>query len=101
MRESGRSRCGTWHMCCAPGSGFTRVWSLRPRLLRAYFLFFFFNAPPPPEFSPLSLHDALPIFGDGRTEMRFEQRDDMTPGQHEAAKSGWGGFFDRMDERLA
>jgi uncharacterized protein YndB with AHSA1/START domain len=39
--------------------------------------------------------------GDGRTEMRFEQRDDMTPGQHEAARSGWGGFFDRMDERLA
>jgi uncharacterized protein YndB with AHSA1/START domain len=39
--------------------------------------------------------------GEGRTEMRFEQRDGMTPEQHEAAKSGWGGFFDRVDERLA
>jgi uncharacterized protein YndB with AHSA1/START domain len=34
--------------------------------------------------------------GDGRTEMRFEQRDGMTPEQHDAAKSGWGGFFDHM-----
>src|SRR2546421_2293310 len=27
-----------------------------------FFLFFFFNDPAPPEISPLSLHDALPIF---------------------------------------
>ncbi len=39
--------------------------------------------------------------GDGRTEMRFEQRGHMTPEQYERAKSGWGAFFDRMDERLA
>src|SRR2546425_12424016 len=29
------------------------------------FFFFFFNDPPTPEISPLSLHDALPIFGGG------------------------------------
>lgn len=42
----------------------------------------------------------LAELGDGRTEMTLDQRGDMTPEQYEAAKSGWGGFFDRMDERL-
>jgi uncharacterized protein YndB with AHSA1/START domain len=39
--------------------------------------------------------------GDGRTEMRFEQRGHMRPDEYEHTKSGWGGFFDRLDERLA
>ena len=38
--------------------------------------------------------------GDGRTEMRFEQRGRMTPEQYRAAGSGWSGFFDRVDQRL-
>jgi uncharacterized protein YndB with AHSA1/START domain len=38
---------------------------------------------------------------DGRTEMQFEQRGHMGPEQYEAAKTGWGGFFDRVTERLA
>jgi uncharacterized protein YndB with AHSA1/START domain len=43
----------------------------------------------------------LTDLGDGRTEMHFEQRGHMGPEQYEAAKTGWGGFFDRMTERLA
>lgn len=39
--------------------------------------------------------------GDGRTEMHLEQRGQMTPEQYEGAKSGWGGFLDRIAERLA
>jgi uncharacterized protein YndB with AHSA1/START domain len=39
--------------------------------------------------------------GDGRTEMQFEQRGGMRPEEYERAKTGWGGFFDRIDERLA
>ena len=39
--------------------------------------------------------------GDGRTEMVFEQRGRMGPEEYERAKTGWGGFFDRMAERLA
>jgi uncharacterized protein YndB with AHSA1/START domain len=39
--------------------------------------------------------------GDGRTEMRFEQRGGMTPEQYKAAGAGWGKFFDYIDERLA
>jgi len=42
----------------------------------------------------------LTDMGDGRTEMQFEQRDDQTPQQQERARSGWGKFFDRVDERL-
>jgi uncharacterized protein YndB with AHSA1/START domain len=43
----------------------------------------------------------LADLGDGRTEMRVEQRGGMTPESYERAKAGWGGFFDRMGERLA
>ena len=39
--------------------------------------------------------------GDGRTEMHFEQRGWLTPEQYEYTKRGWGGFFDRIDARLA
>jgi uncharacterized protein YndB with AHSA1/START domain len=42
----------------------------------------------------------LTDLGDGRTEMRVEQRGGLTPEGYERAKSGWGGFFDRMQERL-
>jgi uncharacterized protein YndB with AHSA1/START domain len=38
--------------------------------------------------------------GDGRTEMRFEQRGHMQPEQYERTKHGWGKFFDRIAERL-
>jgi uncharacterized protein YndB with AHSA1/START domain len=38
--------------------------------------------------------------GDGRTEMRFQQRGALPPEAYEATQRGWGGFFDRIDERL-
>jgi uncharacterized protein YndB with AHSA1/START domain len=38
--------------------------------------------------------------GDGRTEMRFEQRGEMTDEDYRRAGAGWSGFFDRIDERL-
>ena len=43
----------------------------------------------------------LTDLGDGRTEMRFEQRGHMRPDEYDRAKRGWGGFFARIDERLA
>jgi uncharacterized protein YndB with AHSA1/START domain len=43
----------------------------------------------------------LSDLGDGRTEMRFEQRGHMRPEDYERAEQGWGGFFDRIAERLA
>ena len=39
--------------------------------------------------------------GDGRTEMRFQQRGGgLGPDGYERAKSGWGTFFDYVDQRL-
>ena len=43
----------------------------------------------------------LTDLGDDRTEMHFEQRGHMRPEQYERTERGWGGFFDRIDERLA
>jgi hypothetical protein len=43
----------------------------------------------------------LADLGDGRTEMRFEQRGDMSAAQYKAAGEGWSHFFDRIAERLA
>jgi uncharacterized protein YndB with AHSA1/START domain len=44
---------------------------------------------------------SLTDLGDGRTELRLEQRGDMRPEQYAAAGKGWGKFFDRLAERLA
>jgi uncharacterized protein YndB with AHSA1/START domain len=43
----------------------------------------------------------LTDLGDGRTEMLFEQHGYLGPEHYEYTKAGWGGFFDRIDERLA
>jgi uncharacterized protein YndB with AHSA1/START domain len=43
----------------------------------------------------------LTDLGDGRTEMHFEQRGHLGPEQYERTKAGWGGFFERVTERLA
>ena len=56
------------------------------------------DRPHRPEFELVTVE--LIDLGDGRTEMRFVQRGHMTPEQYERAKQGWGGFFDRLDERL-
>jgi uncharacterized protein YndB with AHSA1/START domain len=43
----------------------------------------------------------LADLGDGRTEMRFQQRGGgLDAGGYERAKSGWGRFFNVVDERL-
>jgi uncharacterized protein YndB with AHSA1/START domain len=39
--------------------------------------------------------------GGGRTEMRFSQKGSMPRESYRPAKEGWGGFFERMAERLA
>ena len=44
---------------------------------------------------------ALTDLGDGRTEMRLEQRGQLSAEQYGRAEQGWGVFFDRIAERLA
>jgi uncharacterized protein YndB with AHSA1/START domain len=55
--------------------------------------------------APETVYDLVTVdlrdLGDGRTEMRFEQRGGMTPEQYKAAGAGWGSFFDYIEERLA
>jgi uncharacterized protein YndB with AHSA1/START domain len=43
----------------------------------------------------------LTDLGDGRTEMRFEQRGQLSDEQYERTEQGWGTFFERIDERIA
>jgi uncharacterized protein YndB with AHSA1/START domain len=43
----------------------------------------------------------LSHLGDGRTDMRFEQRGHKRPDEYDHTKRGWGIFFARLDERLA
>ena len=43
---------------------------------------------------------SLTELGEDRTEMRVEQRGEMSPEEYERAKQGWGAFFDRMAQRL-
>ena len=43
----------------------------------------------------------LTDLGDGRTEMRFEQRGHQRPDEYDHTQQGWGAFFARLDERLA
>ena len=43
----------------------------------------------------------LADLGDGRTEMRFEQRGHMSAEQYERAQSGWGVFFDVIAKHLS
>jgi uncharacterized protein YndB with AHSA1/START domain len=43
----------------------------------------------------------LTDLGDGRTEMLFKQRGVMSAEQYKHAEQGWGGFFDRIAQRLA
>jgi uncharacterized protein YndB with AHSA1/START domain len=38
--------------------------------------------------------------GDGRTELRLEQRGQMTPDEYERAGEGWSSFFDRIAGRI-
>jgi uncharacterized protein YndB with AHSA1/START domain len=43
----------------------------------------------------------LTDLGDGRTEIRLEQRGGLAPEVYERAGQGWSSFFDRVAERLA
>jgi uncharacterized protein YndB with AHSA1/START domain len=43
----------------------------------------------------------LKDLGDGRTEMLFEQRGQLSAEQYRRTGQGWSGFFDRIDERLS
>ena len=43
----------------------------------------------------------LTDLGDGRTEMLFQQRGQLSAKQYKRTEQGWSTFFDRIAERLA
>jgi uncharacterized protein YndB with AHSA1/START domain len=53
----------------------------------------------PGDESELVIVDLIDL-GDGRTEMRFQQRGHLTAQQYKATGKGWTRFFDRMGERF-
>jgi uncharacterized protein YndB with AHSA1/START domain len=58
------------------------------------------DTPENPELDLITVE--LTDLGDGRTEMQLTQTGGhMPPEGYERAKTGWGGFLDRMAERLA
>jgi uncharacterized protein YndB with AHSA1/START domain len=56
---------------------------------------------PPPDAGHAVVTVDLREAGEGRTEMRFEQRGSLSPAQISTARYGWSRFFDRLAERLA
>jgi uncharacterized protein YndB with AHSA1/START domain len=93
---------GSWRatMFCGPGrreirwTGEYREVAMPERLV--------FTISDRPDGDPFELVTVvLADLGDGRTEMRFEQRGRQRPDEYDRAKRGWGTFFDRVADRLS
>jgi uncharacterized protein YndB with AHSA1/START domain len=93
---------GRWHLTMFSGPGRHEIrWKGEYReVVEPERLVFTVSDQPGDERHELVIVD-LTDLGDGRTEMRFEQRGHLRPEQYERTKEGWGTFFDRIDERLA
>ena len=62
---------------------------------------FTLSTQPPPSARYALANVAFAELGEGRTEMRFEQRGALSPGQASVARYGWARSFERLAERLA
>jgi uncharacterized protein YndB with AHSA1/START domain len=93
---------GRWHltMFSGPGRRESRWKGEYREVVEPERLVFTVSDRPDAERHELVIVD-LTDLGDGRTQMRFEQRGHLRPEQYERTKEGWGAFFDRIDERLA
>jgi uncharacterized protein YndB with AHSA1/START domain len=96
VREGGTWRATMFH---EPGRGEIRWHGRFVEVVEPERLVLTFSDEPDEDRSELVIV-VLTDLGDGRTEMRFEQRGDMTPEQYKAAGSGWSTFFDRMEQHL-
>ena len=64
-------------------------------------LVFTLSTQPPPSARHAVVSVAFRELGEDRTEIRFLQRDSLSPAQASAARYGWSRSFDRLAERLA
>jgi uncharacterized protein YndB with AHSA1/START domain len=97
LREGGAWRATMFH---EPGRGEIRWHGRFVEVIEPERLVLTFSDEPGDERFELVIV-VLTDLGDGRTEMHFQQRGDMTPEQYKAAGGGWSMFFDRMEQRLA
>ena len=97
VREGGAWRATMFH---EPGRGEIRWHGRFVEVIEPERLVLTFSDEPGDERFELVIV-VLTDLGDGRTEMHFQQRGDMTPEQYKAAGGGWSMFFDRMEQRLA
>jgi uncharacterized protein YndB with AHSA1/START domain len=92
---------GTWRatMFCGPERRMIR-WAGEYHQVTAPELLVFTMSDQPDEDRYELITVQLTDLGDGRTEMRFEQRGHQRPDEYNRAKQGWGTFFARIDDRL-
>ena len=93
---------GSWRatMFCGPGRREIR-WSGEYREVIAPERLVFTVTDQPTDDRPELVIVELSDLGEGRTEMRFEQRGHKRPDEYDSTEHGWGAFFARLDERLA
>ena len=92
---------GSWRatMLCDEGRREIHWWGEYREVVEPERLVLTFTDEPEP--GPVALVTVVLVeLADGTTEMRFEQRGPLPAEALEAAKRGWGSFFDRLAERL-
>jgi uncharacterized protein YndB with AHSA1/START domain len=95
VREGGR-----WHATMRSGAGEIHWKGEFHEVVPPERLVLTFSDQPGEDGDELVIVD-LRDLGDGRTEMRFEQRGPQSAAQYLRAERGWATFFDRLAERLA
>jgi len=93
---------GTWRATMFPGPGRGEIrWKgqYREVVEPERLVFTVSDRPGDDEYELVTV--VLTDLGDGRTEMRFQQRGTMSAEQYGRAGEGWSSFFDRMAEHLA
>jgi uncharacterized protein YndB with AHSA1/START domain len=94
---------GTWHATMLAGPGRREIrWKGEYReVVPPERLVFTITDRPGEDAAELVIVDLIDL-GDGRTEMRFQQRGGgLTPEGYERTGAGWSGFFDMIEQRLA
>ncbi len=90
---------GRWHVTMQRGGVLTRWEGVYREVVEPARLVMTFSDQPGEE-----AHEVVTVvltdLGDGRTELRLEQRGTHPPELYERTRHGWTAFFDRIAERL-
>ena len=92
---------GAWRLTMRMRDGEVRWHGEYREVVEPERIVFTLSDQPPPDASHAVVTVDLREVGEGRTEMRFEQRGSLSPAQTSTAHYGWSRFFDRLAQRLA